>query len=205
MDGTKEEVAHAPGCPGNDTGGGPSFPAYEIRKRPSIPLIENFARAFFEGWQVGLGATSEFPCPLDLNGEPPAIDVSDKAAGYRKVTDLFILGVRATAQAARGLPIGEAYTQSLDEKKIRSEDAVWLEGVLEGARARLRPSLTRCKQALRGISTGEVESEEVYLLEWHKPPQQPAARKSKRKQKKKQQGTYTGDSAPTVGSGPYSL
>ena len=82
---------------------------------------------------------------------------------------------------------------------------MWLEGVLEGARARLRPSLTRCKQALRGISTGEVESEEVYLLEWHQPPQQPAARKSKRKQKKKQQGTYTGGLVSTVDSGPYSL
>ena len=104
MEGTRQEDEVVTG---NEPGGGPSFPAYEIRKRPSIPLIENFARAFFEGWQVGLGATGEFPCPLDLNGEPPAIDVSDKAAGYRKIADLFILGVRATAQAARGLPIGK--------------------------------------------------------------------------------------------------
>ena len=190
---------------GNEPGGGPSFPAYEIRKRPSQQVVENFARAFFEGWQVGIGATGEFPCPLNLNGEPPAIDVSDKARGYRQIADLFILSVRATAQAARGLPIGEAYVKALDEKKIRTEDAVWLDGVVDGARARLRPSLTRCKQARRGISIGDVESEEVYMLEWHTPTQPIVTRKSKRKQKKPptEKYTHTGSVEPKVETGPY--
>ena len=208
--GTQDEAV----VTGNEPGGGPSFPAYEIKKRPSIPVIENFAREFFEGWQVGIGATSEFPCPLNLTGEPTANDTSPAAKAYRQLTDLYIIGVRATAQAARGLPIGEAYVKALDEVTLRTADVVYLDGVLDGARSRLRPSLTRCKQALRGTSTGDVEAEEVYLLDWH------TSTKSKRKKKKPPQATSTPSGASSSqdavdldtivenvasGSGPFKL
>ena len=100
---------------------------------------------------MGIGATSEFPCPLNQTGEPPASDTSDKAKAYRQLTDLYIIGVRATAQAARGLPIGEAYVKALDEATLRTADVVFLDGVLDGARARAANAAAGvCSRAARG-------------------------------------------------------
>ena len=122
-------------------------PYAQFNWRPSIALVEEHSAIFIRGFRLGQVAANICPT-LPGDGGAPVADAADAPGrirlgsaepegGWPVSRDTWVAAIVATAYATLGY---EARPRAGD---LEVRDSVFVDGVLDGARSRLRPSLVR--------------------------------------------------------------
>ena len=98
--------------------------------RPPMSAVKQYAELFQEGWQIGRRAAEGYPYPDEPMDNPERVDQ------LKALRRIWVHAVLVTARVTRGwTPEGRLH--------LKVPEAVWLDGVLDGATNALLPDESR--------------------------------------------------------------